>query len=178
MQKYQIRLGYTINHFDDNQKHYSLLINSLNKYNISISNEYSDLLINSKISNRTISIQSVQINDIPHILNDIPIEFILIDIIEYPIKFRLITYLFSFDSNLISKDLTTDQLEITKFANLNNEKRNKYYSEVYRPNSYDENIKNNKISLNQINELRKIIAEKDIEIQEKDKVIQNLKNIM
>jgi len=169
MQKYQIRLGYTINHFDDNQKHYSLLINSLNKYNVSISNDYSDLLINSKISNRTISIQSVQINDIPNILNDIPIEYILIDIIECPIKFRLITYLYSFDSNLIGKDLTTDQLEITKVANLNDEKRNKYY---------DQNIRNNKISLIQINELRKIIAEKDIEIQEKDKVIQNLKNIM
>lgn len=169
MQKYQIRLGYTINHFEENQHHYSLLLNTLNKYNVSISDNYIDSLINNKISNRTIFIQSVKLNDIPSILNEIPKDFILVDIIVFPVVFRLTTTLYSYDTNLISKDLTNNQLEITKIANINAEERDKYY---------EENIRCNKISLNQINELKKIIAEKDIEIHEKDKIIQNYKNII
>ena len=166
MHKYQIRLGYTINQFEENQQHYSLLLNNLNKYNVSISDNYIDSLINNKISNRTIFIQSVQLNDIPFILNSIPINYFLIDIIVFPVQFRLPTTLYSFDSNLISNDLKIDQFEITKIANLNAEDRNKYY---------DENIRGNKISLNQINELKKLIAEKDIEILAKDNIIKNYK---
>ena len=127
MKKYQIRFGYTINHFREHQNHYISLLNSTHNYKVS--DDYTDCFINSRVSNRTISIQSLQLKDIPQVLNDVPKDFVLIDIIEFPIVFRLTTTLYSFDSNLISKDLTTDQLEITKIANVNAEERNKYYEE-------------------------------------------------
>jgi hypothetical protein len=164
MEKYQISLGYTINSFEDNQTHYLILQKNLQKYSVNLSDNYTDSIINNKISHRTIYIRSVLLQDIVNILNDIPIEYILIDIIVYPIRFRLITTLYSYNNNIISKDLTNAQLEITKIASNNAEDRNKYYYE---------NVKNKRITLNQIDELKKLLIEKDLQLQEKEQIIQN-----